>query len=100
MANYLLDSTYYIEDTATVALTWPSGMRVNQIRVWALSTAANLLFIRGAASAATPTFRFTFIGSQSTAMPASYVFPMNGQMFPTAWIPSIVTAVTAWIDFA
>ena len=95
----ILDNTYYIFDSLGTALLWNAGSRIQQIRILSLSTTATVEF---QAVAGTPVFRWNYLanGSTNTFAPSMYVIPMGGVSFPTAWIPTTLTAATAWIDFA
>ena len=104
MGNQLLDNTYLVDTVAGTPLNWSSGSTISQVRVLALDTNASLTFH---IAAGTPIFRFSMltqgavsVGSAVSIAPALYTFPMGSVRYPTAWIPTILTACTAWIDFS
>lgn len=102
----VVDNTFYLFDSAAGRLAstvWPAGARVSQIRVLANTTAAsiNLQIVAG-----TPWFQWSYtqvgfagIGSTVSVVPSLHTFPMGGIYVPTAFIPTTLTAATAWIDF-
>ena len=100
----LQDNTYIIYAAQAGALAWPTGARISQIRIVALNTSASAVFH---ANAGTPIFEWRYVlhelgagTSSRDVVSAMHVFPMGGVSFPTAWIPTTLTACTAWIDFA
>ena len=100
----ILDNTYYVFDSLGTALPWPSGARIQQIRLFALNTASVAEF---QVAAGTPWFRWAYTtnasvaaGSADSIVPGHFVIPMGGVRVPTAIIPTTLTACTAWIDFA
>ena len=99
MPNFLKDNTYHILDTST-ALSWPSNARINCLTLYATGTNAAVAFL---IAVGTPIFRFTLINHVSmggtTTTPGTYNFVYSGVRFPTAWIPSTLTACSAWIHF-
>ena len=98
--NQIFDNTYFVTDSATSGLSWPSGgARIQSIVLHCLNT---LAVARFEIYAGTPIFQFSFIqaGSNSTTtFPSDYVFPIGGVRFQTAWIPTTLTACSAWINF-
>ena len=99
MPNQLIDSTYLVDAQATTALSWPGGARFSQVRILALDTTAAATFTIVAGG--TPIFRFAVLtqGAGTSIQPALFTFPLGGVRYPTAWIPTTLTACTAWIDF-
>ena len=100
----LMDNTYLISAPQTTPLDWPRSARIAQVRLLALDTTAACSF-QAVAGTAIFEWRYifqTFAGGSSdrTIISAMHVFPMGGVSFPTAWIPTTLTACTAWIDFA
>ena len=100
----LMDNTYLVNVSQTTPLAWPRGARISQIRILAIDTTAACSF---QAVAGTAMFEWRYLlhelgaGTSSRAIvSAMHVFPMGGVGFPTAWIPTTLTACTAWIDFA
>lgn len=99
----LIDSTYIVFASQGTALAWPSGARIAQVRLLALNTSASCVF---QAVVGTPIFEWRYLlhelGSGTSSrdvISAMYTFSLGGVRFPTAWIPTTMTAVTAWIDF-
>lgn len=102
MANFLIDSTYHIMDTQVAALEWPSGgARINKVVIYSAGTNAAANFLIGAG---TPILIHRILGSNSgfglSQFPATQIYDFNGTRFQTAWIPSTLTACSAWIHFA
>ena len=102
MANWILDNTYIIQESALTALSWPTDPRLNAITIFALNTNANALMIVAANS---PVFAFNFVTALSSGAgggaitPSTYTFPLYGTQYATAWIPTLMTACTAWLHF-
>jgi hypothetical protein len=103
MANVLIDNTFYVDTPGAVALSWPTGARVSQVRIFGVDTTAAAIFV----VAGTPILRWGFVtqgavsvGSATAVVDALTVIPMGNVRFPTAWAPSTLTACTAWIDFS
>ena len=93
-----IDNTYHLFDSTAGRLTnWPSGARISQIRLHAVNTAAAATF---QIAAGTPFFEWAYVGAGAGIAPGHYIFPMGGVPCPTAFIPTTLTACTAWIDFA
>ena len=99
----LQDSTYIIYASQGTALSWPVGARIAQVRILAANTTASVVF---QANVGTPIFEWRYLlhelGTSTSARSietAMHVFPMGGVRMPTAWIPTTLTACTAWIDF-
>ena len=101
MANSLVDNTYFILDTSPTALSWPSNARVQSVVFYAINTNASAVFLLAVNS---PILRFNLINQASMggtiSLPTTYSYNLNGVRFPTAWIPSTLTACSAWIHFA
>ena len=101
MANTLFDNTYLIVDTSVAALSWPNNAMISSVVVAAINTTASVNFLVAANSSI---FKCSFITQSSMggaiSIPSTYTFPFYGVRFPTAWIPSTLTACTAWIHFA
>ena len=99
MGNQLLNNTYLVDAQATSALAWPSGARISQVRILALDTTASATFTIVAGG--TPVFRFAMLtqGAGTSIQPALFTYPLGGVSYPVAWIPTTLTACTAWIDF-
>ena len=100
----LIDNTYLVSTSQGTALAWPRGARIAQVRLLAIDTTASCVF---QAIAGTPMFEWRYLlhelgtsTSARTIQTAMHVFPMGNVGFPTAWIPTTMTACTAWIDFA
>lgn len=103
MANILLNNTYFLQDSAASALAWPAHARIQSIVVYAVNTLAALTFL---VSAGTPVFEFRLItqgqvsvGSATSVVESTYTYPLGGVDFPTAWIPTTLTACSAWVHF-
>lgn len=103
MPNQLIDSTYVVDAAGAAALAWPGGARISQVRIFAIDTTASATFLL---AAGTPILRWNFIthgavsvGSATSVVQALAVIPLGGVRYPTAWIPTTLTACTAWIDF-
>ena len=101
MPNTLYDNTYFVLDTSATALPWPSGgARIKSLVIWAVNTNASVIFNIGVAG--TPVFRFNMIlagANSTTTFPSTYTYDFGGVRFHTAWIPSTLTACSAWIHF-
>ena len=101
MANSLVDNTYFILDTSPTSLSWPSNARVQSVVFYATGTNAAAAFLLAVNS---PILRFSMINHVSmggtVSIPSTYSYNLNGVRFPTAWIPSTLTACSAWIHFA
>ena len=102
MPNSIVDNTYFILDTSATALEWPrAGARIQSVVLWAINTGASAVFLVAVGS---PIFRFNYIqtvavNSGITMVPSTFSFPLGGVRFQTAWIPSTLTACSAWIHF-
>lgn len=101
--SLLMDNTYLVNVAQTTPLAWPGGARIAQVRILAIDTTASCSF---QAIAGTSIFEWryifqTFAGGTSdrTVINGMHVFPLGGVRFPSAWIPTTLTACTAWIDF-
>ena len=97
----IIDNTYHVFDSQGTVLTWPTGARIAQIRIFAVTTAAIVEF---QIAAGTPWFDFSYlqtvaVNSGITLVPSYFTFPMGGVMVKTGLIPTTLTAATAWIDF-
>mgnify|MGYP001573287815 FL=1 len=97
----IIDNTYYVFDSQGTALTWLAGARIAQIRIFAVTTAANVEF---QLAAGTPWFTFSYLQTVAvntgiTLVPSTFTFPMGGVGVKTGIIPTTLTAATAWIDF-
>ena len=99
----IIGNTYYIYDSLGTVLAWPAGMRVAQIRLLALNTAAEAIF---QVSAGTPFLEWRYIRAEAASAassrvvePSLYVIPMGGVRMQVGLIPTTLTACTAWIDF-
>ena len=102
MPNTLRDNTYLILDTSPTALEWPSGgARVKTVRLRMLNTTSVCVF--NIVQAGTPIFMASLaihgVGSSAQVFQTLHNFDMGGVRFHSAWIPSTLTACTAWIDF-
>ena len=103
MPSALLDNTYVVFGSQGTALAWPAGARIAQVRILALDTTASAVF---QVVAGTSIFEWRYLvhelgvgTSARSIQTAMHVFPMGGVGFKTAWIPTTLTACTAWIDF-
>jgi len=103
MANFLAGNTYFIQDSAGTALSWPSQARIQSVVFYAQNTSARATF---QASAGTPILEFSLItqgavsvGSATSVISGTYSIPLGGVSFQTAWIPTTLTACSAWIHF-
>ena len=101
MPNSLVNNTYFILDTSATALSWPANAMIQSVVFYATGTNASATFLLAANS---PILRFSLINNVSmgstVSIPGTYSIPFNGVRFPTAWIPSTLTACSAWIHFA
>lgn len=101
MANSLVDNTYFIFDTQATALSWLSNARIQSVVFYATGTNASATFLIAVNS---PILKFNLINHVSmggtVSLPTTYSYNLNGVRFPTAWIPSTLTACSAWIHFA
>ena len=103
MANQIFDNTLFINNQATTAIgNWPSGMRAQSLVIFAITTAATVRF---EIYAGTPIFQFNYlqtvaVNSGISIVPSTFIFPLGGVTFKTAWIPTTLTACSAWIHFA
>ena len=99
MANQLTDNTYLITDTSTAALSWPGNAIINNVLIYAVNTNAQAVFLL---NVGTPILKFAIITQSdgSSTLSATHSINMGQTRFPTAWIPSTLTACTAWINFA
>ena len=100
----LIDNTFVVFASQGTALAWPSGARISQVRLLALNTLASCVF---QAVVGTPIFEWRYLvhgtvtpGSGVAVVDATHTIPMGNVSFPTAWIPTTMTACTAWIDFS
>ena len=98
----IVGNTFYLFDSAAGRLAdtvWPAEAVISQIRILSLSTSAAVEFH---IQAGTPWFRWAYLanGSTQTFVPSMYVIPMGNVRLQTAIIPTMLTAATAWIDFA
>ena len=109
MANITFDNTYYIDTTTTNALAWNSGSVINNVIIWAIDTTAVAQFVLAGSNpgltgpgTALTIFRFSIMtqGAGTSIMPSTWTVDMGKTRFPTAWIPTTLTACTAWINFA
>ena len=99
----LIDNTYHVFDSQGTALSWLSGARIAQIRIFAIDTTAAVVL---QLAAGTPWFQWSYlvhgavsVGSAASVVPTLYTIPMGGVGVKTGIIPTTLTAATAWIDF-
>lgn len=100
MANRSVDNMIIVDAASANALTWPQGARVRAVTILANDTTAAVRFVHSATDAVLH-FRFLVSASMggTTVIQSYHVIPFFGASFPTAWIPTTVTACTAWIHF-
>ena len=101
MANNLINNTIFVQEASATALPWPSKMRVQSVIFYALDTTAAATFVLSAGS---PMLQFSLITQSSmggaVSIPATHSVFFGGVDFPVAWIPTTLTACSAWIHLA
>ena len=105
MANVLIDNTYIVTDSSATALAWPSNAIINTVVFHAINTSAVALFVYPASLGSVTTatvLRFSVItqGAGTSIMQSVTSVDMGRTRFNTAWVPTTLTACTAWIHFA
>ena len=105
MANFQVDNSFIIQESATTALDWPRGARIQSVVFFAVDTTARAVFqIR----AGTPILEWGLLdvkgGGNATSagfiIQQTYNVPIGGVSFPVGWIPTTMTACSAWVHFS